>query len=249
MSASRLHTALAPLTRRDCLSPPSPAQRAARAYLSRRTCSSTPPKTQLLDPGCASRPGPTNVNKIHSRAQSRSAQLSSHLAPASPSSTAPVRSSTTMAQQSLPTRGGPASTFTARKIGAPHTLEHRIYIEKDGVPVSPFHDIPLYANEQQTVLNMVVEIPRWSNAKQEVRKQTPMASPPLAAIGTLPANPYTLLDLERGDPQPHQAGHKERQAPLRAQLLSPQRLHLELWRFPSDLGRPGRHAPGDQSQG
>lgn len=63
------------------------------------------------------------------------------------------------------------SVFTPRKIGAPHTLEHRIYIEKDGVPVSPFHDIPLYANEQQTVLNMVVEIPRWTNAKQEISKE------------------------------------------------------------------------------
>lgn len=63
------------------------------------------------------------------------------------------------------------SVFTPRKIGAPHTLEHRIYIEKDGVPVSPFHDIPLYANEQQTVLNMIVEIPRWTNAKQEVRSR------------------------------------------------------------------------------
>lgn len=76
-------------------------------------------------------------------------------------------------QQTLPTRGGYESkapaVYTARKVGAPHTLEHRIYIEKDGVPVSPFHDIPLYANEQQTVLNMVVEIPRWTNAKQEVR--------------------------------------------------------------------------------
>ena len=72
----------------------------------------------------------------------------------------------------LPTRGGfeskGPSVFTARKVGAPHTLEHRVFIEKDGVPVSPFHDIPLYANEQQTVLNMVVEIPRWTNAKQEV---------------------------------------------------------------------------------
>ena len=47
-------------------------------------------------------------------------------------------------------------------------MEHRIYIEKDGVPVSPFHDIPLYANEQQTILNMVVEIPRWTNGKLEV---------------------------------------------------------------------------------
>ena len=74
--------------------------------------------------------------------------------------------------QTLPTRGGYDSNapgkFTARKIGAPHTLEHRIYVEKDGVPLSPFHDIPLYANEQQTILNMIVEIPRWSNGKLEV---------------------------------------------------------------------------------
>ena len=61
-----------------------------------------------------------------------------------------------------------APTYTTRKIGAPYTLEHRVYIEKDGVPVSAFHDVPLYANEQQTVLNMIVEIPRWTNAKLEV---------------------------------------------------------------------------------
>lgn len=60
------------------------------------------------------------------------------------------------------------SQYKARKVGAANTLEHRVYIEKDGVPVSPFHDIPLYANEQQTVLNMIVEVPRWSNAKMEV---------------------------------------------------------------------------------
>lgn len=61
-----------------------------------------------------------------------------------------------------------ASQYQVRKIGAPNTLEHRIYIEKDGVPVSPFHDIPLYANQEQTILNMIVEIPRWTNAKMEV---------------------------------------------------------------------------------
>ena len=58
--------------------------------------------------------------------------------------------------------------FSARKVGALHTLDYRCYLEKDGQPVSPFHDIPLYANEQQTVLNMIVEIPRWTNAKLEV---------------------------------------------------------------------------------
>ena len=78
-----------------------------------------------------------------------------------------------MASTTLPTRGGydgrASEKFTARNVGSKHTLEYRVFLEKDGVPVSPFHDIPLYANEQQTVLNMVVEIPRWTNAKQEVR--------------------------------------------------------------------------------
>ena len=69
-----------------------------------------------------------------------------------------------------------SSTYTARKLGAPNTLDHRIFIEKDGVPISPFHDIPLYANEQQTVLNMVVEIPRWTNAKVEVSARDSRAS-------------------------------------------------------------------------
>lgn len=59
-------------------------------------------------------------------------------------------------------------SYSLRKVGAPYTPEHRVYIEKDGVPVSPFHDIPLYANAEQTVLNMIVEIPRWTNAKLEV---------------------------------------------------------------------------------
>lgn len=61
------------------------------------------------------------------------------------------------------------SGYRTRKTGQPFTLEHRIYIEDShGNVVSPFHDIPLYANEQQTVLNMIVEIPRWTNAKMEV---------------------------------------------------------------------------------
>ena len=64
--------------------------------------------------------------------------------------------------------GAIMSRYTVRKLGPANTLEHRVYIERDGVPVSPFHDIPLYANEQQTVLNMIVEIPRWTNGKLEV---------------------------------------------------------------------------------
>ncbi|CAI7671325.1 unnamed protein product [Penicillium manginii] len=62
-------------------------------------------------------------------------------------------------------------SYSIRKIAQPYTLEHRVYIEKDGQIVSPFHDIPLYANAEKTILNMVVEIPRWTNAKQEISKE------------------------------------------------------------------------------
>lgn len=41
-------------------------------------------------------------------------------------------------------------------------------IESGDSVVSPFHDIPLHANAEKTVFNMVVEIPRWTNAKMEV---------------------------------------------------------------------------------
>jgi hypothetical protein len=90
-----------------------------------------------------------NFNKIHSR----TSQLAGHF-----SSSASPSLSTTM-----------APSYVSRKIAAPNTLEHRIFIEKDGQLISPFHDIPLYANEQQTILNMIVEVPRWTNAKMEVR--------------------------------------------------------------------------------
>lgn len=42
------------------------------------------------------------------------------------------------------------------------------FVEKGSEYVSPFHDIPLYANEDKTVYNMIMEVPRWSNAKMEV---------------------------------------------------------------------------------
>lgn len=40
--------------------------------------------------------------------------------------------------------------------------------DSSGKPVSPFHDIPLFADEASRTFNMVVEIPRWTNAKMEI---------------------------------------------------------------------------------
>jgi len=64
------------------------------------------------------------------------------------------------------------SEFKTRQIGAPNSLEYRVYHENAaGKPISPFHDIPLFADESKTILNMVVEIPRWTNAKLEISKE------------------------------------------------------------------------------
>ncbi|KAI9479288.1 Inorganic pyrophosphatase [Coemansia sp. RSA 989] len=64
--------------------------------------------------------------------------------------------------------------YTTRVVGQPNTLEYRVFIEKDGKVVSPFHDIPLFADEANGIYNMVVEIPRWTNAKMEISKEDPL---------------------------------------------------------------------------
>ncbi|KAI7889879.1 inorganic pyrophosphatase [Mucor mucedo] len=61
------------------------------------------------------------------------------------------------------------SSYKSIVVGKPFTPSHRVYIaEKDKV-ISPFHDIPLYVKDaDKSIVNMVVEIPRWSNAKVEI---------------------------------------------------------------------------------
>jgi inorganic pyrophosphatase len=84
-------------------------------------------------------------------------------------------------------------------VGKPFTSDHRIFfgktlfacptlllthfffpflpIENEGKIVSPFHDIPLYADENdKSIVNMVVEIPRWTNGKVEVGKSNPIVT-------------------------------------------------------------------------
>ncbi|PWN48216.1 pyrophosphatase-domain-containing protein [Violaceomyces palustris] len=69
-----------------------------------------------------------------------------------------------------------AQEFRTRQVGAPNTLDYRVYLENKstGLPASPFHDVPLFADESKTVLNMIVEIPRWTNAKIEISKEDPL---------------------------------------------------------------------------
>lgn len=63
--------------------------------------------------------------------------------------------------------------YTTRLVGPAYSLEHRVYTEHNGNVVSPFHDIPLFADRNNGILNMVVEVPRWTNAKMEISKEEP----------------------------------------------------------------------------
>ncbi|KRZ89250.1 Inorganic pyrophosphatase, partial [Trichinella sp. T8] len=46
--------------------------------------------------------------------------------------------------------------------------------QKNNQFISPWHDIPLYADENAKVYNMIVENPRWTNAKMEIATTEPM---------------------------------------------------------------------------
>ncbi|WAO83813.1 Inorganic diphosphatase [Fusarium falciforme] len=126
------------------------------SHLATRRPGARPSLTQQNTP-----PPPSTTSSSSSTLETssrRTAQLARHFT-SSPSSV------------SAPKQNKMASPYTVRKVAAPNTLEHRVYIEQDGQPISPFHDIPLYANQEQTILNMVVEIPRWTNAKLEISKE------------------------------------------------------------------------------
>lgn len=59
--------------------------------------------------------------------------------------------------------------------GAAGTTDYRLFFKNnEGKVVSPFHDVPLVASQEgSTYYNMIVEIPRWSNAKMEIATKEP----------------------------------------------------------------------------
>ncbi|EDW73845.2 uncharacterized protein Dwil_GK19471 [Drosophila willistoni] len=67
------------------------------------------------------------------------------------------------------------SQYETVEKGAKNSPNYSLYFKnKCGNVISPMHDIPLYANEEKTVYNMVVEVPRWTNAKMEISLKTPL---------------------------------------------------------------------------
>lgn len=80
--------------------------------------------------------------------------------------------------------------YQTEERGHPNSTDYRIYFKNsEGKYISPFHDIPLVAeteqdndvpakkpkkNESEQLFNMVVEVPRWSNAKMEIATKEPL---------------------------------------------------------------------------
>ncbi|OAA37894.1 Inorganic pyrophosphatase [Metarhizium rileyi] len=65
--------------------------------------------------------------------------------------------------------------YTLREVGARNTVDWRIWLEKNGNPISPWHDVPLYPdNKPGAVINFVVEIPRWTDGKIETKRNEPL---------------------------------------------------------------------------
>jgi len=66
-------------------------------------------------------------------------------------------------------------SFTIEERGRPNTTDYRVFFKSsEGKYVSPFHDIPIYADESKNIFHAVVEVPRWTNAKMEIATKDPL---------------------------------------------------------------------------
>jgi inorganic pyrophosphatase len=69
------------------------------------------------------------------------------------------------------------TSFSTRVVGKKDTLGYKVYFTSPNDSnklISPFHDIPLKSSVTGADFNMVVEIPRFSNAKLEISKELPL---------------------------------------------------------------------------
>ena len=67
----------------------------------------------------------------------------------------------------------PVSGYSVEARGQTNTDSFKVFIKDDQGPISPFHDIPLNAKEEGAY-HMVVEVPRWTNAKMEIDTKSPL---------------------------------------------------------------------------
>uniref|UniRef100_A0A8C3ISD4 inorganic diphosphatase n=1 Tax=Chrysemys picta bellii TaxID=8478 RepID=A0A8C3ISD4_CHRPI len=67
------------------------------------------------------------------------------------------------------------ASYSVEERANPNSLEYRLFFKNDkGEYISPFHDIPIYPVAGKNVFNMIVEVPRWTNAKMEIATKDPL---------------------------------------------------------------------------
>ncbi|NP_001086030.1 pyrophosphatase (inorganic) 2 L homeolog [Xenopus laevis] len=66
-------------------------------------------------------------------------------------------------------------SYSVEQRAKANSLEYRLFFKNcKGQYISPFHDIPMFADEEKAIFNMVVEVPRWTNAKMEIATKDPL---------------------------------------------------------------------------
>lgn len=144
-----------------------PLSGAAIFFANRGVTSATPPTCPIRKPALTTSTLSLTATPSANREipSLRASQIARHLSSSSP----PLSSANSTSGPANRHLDKMSSPYNIRKTGALHTLEHRVFIEERNEILSPFHDIPLYPDEKnKDILNMVVEIPRWTNAKLEV---------------------------------------------------------------------------------
>ncbi|KAL7296514.1 hypothetical protein TKK_0009949 [Trichogramma kaykai] len=61
-----------------------------------------------------------------------------------------------------------SASYSTVERGAPNSTDYRLFFKNENQFISPMHDIPLFADKANKIMNMVVEVPRWTNAKMEI---------------------------------------------------------------------------------
>jgi len=68
---------------------------------------------------------------------------------------------------------GNDSPYSTIERGQKDSSSYRMYFKDQATNqfISPFHDIPIFNDVSEKILNVVIEIPRWTNAKLEINKE------------------------------------------------------------------------------
>jgi len=64
--------------------------------------------------------------------------------------------------------------YYTKSVAALGSPDYRVFFYKDAVPLSPFHDIPLWVDKEKGIANMVVEIPLGTRPKLEISRDQPL---------------------------------------------------------------------------